>query len=430
VDYARLSSYPFRKESQEWIREQGVSLGEVLTNPVYERVVGEGLGRVLRSMEEGGIGETAAYDEAGALVAVLSYPVARMLVSAVGDLLLIRRHALREAEAAHEHMLKEDPAFLLELGQEELDLPAELGEDGQTFVVHFTDYLKAADALRGKPWRLFNQDMRAGRVRLERSKYARLLQEALRRRIESELPLDVNEEILEALEGPIQDVVAGVERLRASIQHESYGEFSPEYLPPCIRDLLEKMQHGINVPHVGRFALTAFLSAVGLDSDDVIDLFRVSPDFKEDVASYQVHHILGDTSGTKYSPPSCSTMNTYGICLRAKECEGLGHPLRYYYLKQRQTAREAGKEPVSGEGEGMGEGKDKGDVEGDAKGDLKGDVKEEVQAAGTEPDGKGRGRGTGKGKGTGMGKGKGKGKGGTKETRAESGEGEVTPGGG
>ena len=387
MDYARLSSYPFRKESQEWIRERGISLGEVLANPVYERVVGEGLGRVLRSMEEGGIGETAAYDEPGALVAVLSYPVARMLVSAVGDLLLIRRYALREAEAAHEHMLKEDPAFLLELGQEELDLPAELAEDGETFIVHFTDFLKAADALRGKPWRLFNQDMRAGMVHLERSKYARLLQEALRKRIESELPLEVNEQILEALKGPIADVVVGVERLRSTIQKESYGEFSPEYLPPCIRDLLDKMQHGINVPHVGRFALTAFLSAVGLDADDIIDLFRVSPDFKENVASYQVHHILGDTSGTKYSPPSCSTMNTYGICLRAKECEDLGHPLRYYYRKQRQAARETGGARPAEEGKGAGEGEAAAsDAEGTTRARAKG--KGRTKAAKAEGEGR------------------------------------------
>ena len=391
MDYARLSSYPFRKESQEWIRERGISLQEVLTNPVYERVVGAGLGRVLRSMMEGGIGETAAYNEPDAIVAILSYPVARMLVSAVGDLLLIRRHAIQESKAAYAHMLKEEPTFLLELGQEELDLPAELAEDGVTFIVHFTDYLKAADALRGKPWRLYNQDMRGGRIHLERSKYARLLQEALRRRIESELPLEVNEQVLEALEAPIQEVVEAVEQLRATIQKESYGEFSPEFLSPCIRDLLEKVQHGVNVPHVGRFALTAFLSAVGLDSDDIIGLFRAAPDFKEDLASYQVHHIVGDISGTKYTPPSCSTMRTYGICLRDKDCERGGHPLRYYYLRQRQAARGTGTEATVGERaeEPEDAGKDNGETaskrtERKAKGKMKGRTPEPGSETGKE----------------------------------------------
>ena len=351
MDYARLSRYPFRREASEWVREQGVSLEEVLTKDVYRRVVEAGKKRVMDALGEGGIGDQTVHTEAEAFVRVLSYPVARMLVSAVGDLLLVRRHALREAEEAGTRMAGENAAFLLELGTVELGLPAELDEDGETFTVHFTDYLKSASAIRDRAWKLYNQDLHGGRVRLARPKYARLLQEALRKRIESELPLEVNEQILEVLRPHIEEVVKGIETLRSTIQRESYGEFSLDYLPPCIRDLLDKMQKGVNVPHVGRFALTAFLSQVGLGTSDIIDLFRVSPDFREDIATYQVRHILGEISGTKYSPPSCSTMNTYGLCLRAKECEGMGHPLRYYYKMQRRARREHSGQETAGAAE-------------------------------------------------------------------------------
>jgi len=365
VDYARRSRYPFRKESSEWVREQGVSLGEVLSNPVYRRVVEAGTKRVMDALGEGGIGDQTAHAEPEAFVRVLSYPVARMLVSAVGDLLLVRRHALREAEEAGERMAGEDAAFLLELGTEELGLPAELEEDGETFTVHFTDYLKSASAIRDRAWKLYNQDLHGGRVRLTRTKYARLLQEALRKRIESELPLEVNEQILEVLKPHIETVVMGVEALRSSIQRESYGEFSLEYLPPCIRDLLDKIQKGVNVPHVGRFALTAFLSQVGLGTTDIIDLFRGSPDFREDLATYQVRHILGEISGTRYTPPSCSTMNTYGICLRVKECERAGHPLKYYRrmqwrARQERPAQEAAEPESAAAGEASGTGRPTG----------------------------------------------------------------------
>jgi DNA primase large subunit len=352
VDLERITRYPFRRETQEWVREQGVSLQEVLVNPVYRRVVKEGLARVMGVLGEEGLRDMTAFKEADALRSALTYPIARMLVSVVGDLMLVRRHALREAEAAARHMAAEDPDFLLELANDELRLPAAHDEDARTFTVHFTDYLKTASAIRDRAWKLYNQDLVGGRVRLGHEKFVRLLQEALRRRIESELPLDVTEEILEAMSEEIAEVVQGLEKLRASIQRESYGEFSLEYLPPCIADLLDRIHKGINVPHVGRFALTAFLSHVGLGVDDVIDLFRGSPDFKEDLAEYQVKHILGEISGTKYSPPSCSTMNTYGICLRAKECEGLGHPLRYYERRQRQAARERARvEGEAAEGE-------------------------------------------------------------------------------
>ncbi len=345
MDPQTLSRYPFRNESQEWIREQGVSLAEVLTSPAYERVVDAGKDRVMEAMTEEGVLDKTALNEVEALIAILSYPIARMLVSSVGDLLLIRRHALREAKAAYEHMVREDASFLLEMAQEELDVPAFLEDGGEedVFRLHFTDYLKNASAIRAKKWKLHNQDLREGFVRLEKRKFARLLQEALRRRIESELPLEVSEEILERLSDEIDQVVGGVENLRESLQKESYGEFSMDHLPPCMMDLLKKTQEGVNVPHMGRFALTAFLSHVGLDVDDIIGLFRVSSDFKESIASYQVRHILGDISGTRYTPPSCATMQTFGICLKEKRCERAGSPRRYYFQQLRRAERQSGR---------------------------------------------------------------------------------------
>ena len=353
-----VSRYPFRAEAQGWIRDRGVSLADVLTSPAYRQVVEEGRDRVMEALSEEGLRDRTAHEDARAIIAVLSYPIARMLVSSVGDMLLVRRYALKEAKAAYAHLLGEDPEFLLELAEEELSLPAELVEDGdgETVRMHFTDYLKNASAIRHKAWKLHNQDLRDGYVHLPKGKFARLLQEALRQRIEDELPLEVNDAILEQLASDIDVVVEGLERLRESIQKESYGEFSLDYMPPCMMDLLSKMQQGVNIPHMGRFALTAFLSHVGLDSEDILDLFRASSDFKESIASYQVRHILGDISGTRYTPPSCSTMQTYGICLREKRCENAGSPRRYYFKQQRRAERESGKQAPPPETEGEAEG--------------------------------------------------------------------------
>ena len=341
-----VSRYPFRSEAQEWIRDRGVSLADVLTHQAYRQVIEEGRDRVMEAMSEDGLHDHTATDDAKAIIAVLSYPIARMLVSSVGDILLIRRYALKEAKAAYEHMVGEDTEFLLEMAGEELDLPAELVEDGgeETVRLHFSDYLKNASSIRHKAWKLHNQDLREGYVHLTKRKFARLLQEALRQRIEDELPLEVTDAILDQLGDEIDTVVEGVEALRESIQKESYGEFSLEYLPPCMLDLLTKTQQGVNVPHTGRFALTAFLSHVGLDADDILNLFRASSDFKESIASYQVHHITGDISGTRYTPPSCSTMVTYGICLKDKRCQSVGSPRYFYFRQQRQAERRTGKQ--------------------------------------------------------------------------------------
>ena len=42
-----VSRYPFRAEAQEWIRDRGVSLADVLTSPAYRQVVEEGRERVM-----------------------------------------------------------------------------------------------------------------------------------------------------------------------------------------------------------------------------------------------------------------------------------------------------------------------------------------------------------------------------------------------
>ncbi|MDD3071462.1 MAG: DNA primase regulatory subunit PriL, partial [Methanoculleus horonobensis] len=58
------------------------------------------------------------------------------------------------------------------------------------------------------------------------------------------------------------------------------------------------------------------------------------PDFDPDMTMYQVEHISG-RSGTEYTPPSCATMRTFGICAnRDRDCDRVNHPLSYYRLKK------------------------------------------------------------------------------------------------
>jgi hypothetical protein len=79
-----------------------------------------------------------------------------------------------------------------------------------------------------------------------------------------------------------------------------------------------------------RFALTSFLANIGLDKEQIMDLYRMAPDFREDLTRYQVEHITGG-SGTEYTAPSCKTMMTYGNCSgKNPQCEWVTHPLSYY----------------------------------------------------------------------------------------------------
>jgi DNA primase large subunit len=96
------------------------------------------------------------------------------------------------------------------------------------------------------------------------------------------------------------------------------------------------MQAGENVPHSGRFALVTFLHALGMDSTDILEAFSTAPDFDPSKSEYQIKHITGESSGTEYSTPECSTMKSYGICFDPDELcnrDWMKHPLTYYRTK-------------------------------------------------------------------------------------------------
>jgi DNA primase large subunit len=93
---------------------------------------------------------------------------------------------------------------------------------------------------------------------------------------------------------------------------------------------------------MGRFALVAFLNSMKLSTNDILKLFSSAPDYEEERTRYQVEHITGSSSSTKYTPPGCEKMRTYGICPVEKIddlCKKTRHPLSYYKAKWKQETK-------------------------------------------------------------------------------------------
>ncbi|EMA38236.1 DNA primase large subunit, partial [Halobiforma nitratireducens JCM 10879] len=90
-------------------------------------------------------------------------------------------------------------------------------------------------------------------------------------------------------------------------------------------------QKGEHLPHHSRFAITSFLTSIGMTTDEIVELYRVNSSFGEEMTRYQTDHIRGDSSPTEYSPPSCATMQSYGDCVNKDDlCERIPHPMAYY----------------------------------------------------------------------------------------------------
>ena len=335
TDLRILAKYPFLPEASRYARTRGIELADLLQSPTYERPRSLGVERVSSALESGLVPDRAAVGEAEALAELLSYPVARIVVSCVADPYLNRRYAVAEAKRAHERMLLEDAAFL-EFLAGELDLDAHVEDGGGAFRVHFTDFLRHTRALRDPGWKLINQAVGAGYVHLPRDKVVRLLQNAVQSRIEAELPLPVNEDILASFQRETTELKASLAQTKEHFKAQELGKASITRFPPCMYNILAAIQNHENVAHQGRFAIVAFLHHIGLSNDEIFRVFGDVPDFAADVTRYQIDHITGTISSTEYTPPECSTMKSYGLCPGGDAlCHEpwMHHPLTYYRRK-------------------------------------------------------------------------------------------------
>ena len=337
VELAILARFPFLREAAAHIRAEGITLEDLLSEAAYARARALGKARVVEALEKGPPTERVAIDTADQLGQLLAYPVARILVSANADNYLIRRFSLREAMAAELRLETEADDFILHLAAE-LGLDLRRTEGG--FRLHFADFLRFTNTMREPPWKLINQRLDAGYVQLRREKALRILRNAIERHIEEGLPIPVNDSIEAAFRAELGEIRGRLEAKKATFKADDIGKVSITRFPPCMYNLLAQIQNHENVPHMGRFAIVAFLHHIGLGNEEIFRVFGDVPDFAADVTKYQIDHITGTSSATEYTPPECSTMKSYGICPGPDRiCLRIKHPLSYYRIKGRETRR-------------------------------------------------------------------------------------------
>lgn len=333
MDFRTLALYPFLRSSTHFVKEREMGLKELMDSMGASEARRRGKDRVLSALSDLSVPNNPAGKEEDAVHEILSYPYARILVSCVGDEVLVRRYALAEAKTFNERLRKEDMDTVALLAEE---LGVEAARSDDTLRMHFSDFLNYTSGLRGPEWKLVNQDMRGGYVQLEKTKFVRVLEQALYERIEDELPLPVNDDILKAVEQDLTEVVSALDAYKEKYRDEGFGEVSILKFPPCMKKLVAMAQAGQNMPHAGRFALASFLSFIGMPVEEIIKLFCSSPDFDHSKTAYQVRHITGDGLGKRYTPPECATMRTNGLCFEPDElCNGrrVTHPLTYYRIR-------------------------------------------------------------------------------------------------
>ncbi|MFB6256848.1 MAG: DNA primase, partial [Haloplanus sp.] len=276
--YAR---YPFFSAAREAVQRADISPPRLVTegDPAVERA----RERVERALMSGIVtsetpGRWSDRDE------LLSYPIARILVSLVDVRAAVEKYAEAEAETAFER-LREDvdadgpelqsvstPRADLEIILDEFDLDGAIRRvDGDPnnagFRIDVTAYLRLANPDWGDGWRLVNRDLAAGTVSIDGDELRRLFREAVRRRVADGLPFEVRgsaggDAIAEALS---EDVATLRDRLAEREPLPDVEAVIPAQFPPCMQALLDRE----DLPPHAAFAATAFLVSLGLDADAI-----------------------------------------------------------------------------------------------------------------------------------------------------------------
>jgi DNA primase large subunit len=337
-----LAKYPFLNESKKYVKENIITIQELLNDPIYEPAKLIGIERLENAFKNRDVGIRSLATEYDCIMEILSYPIARMISVCVGDIYFIRRYSLSEAVHAYNLLINEPISTLINIS-EEFNFNIKFYSDSNKILLYFTDYLKNAPT-RYLHWKMINKEMENGYVSLVTKDFARIIQEALRIRINKELESKkCNNIIKESFKSDIGRIKKLVGKQRKKIETFPLGRLDIEKLPPCMKDILKSIQLGENVPHMGRFAIVAFLNSLKLSTSEILQLFSTAPDFEEEKSRYQVEHISGTTSSTSYISPGCEKMRSYGICPTEKMddlCKKIRHPLNYYKFKWKIAKKE------------------------------------------------------------------------------------------
>lgn len=322
-----LAKYPFLPEAAGYVREREVRIDE-LDSPLYERVLERAEERILEALSPHPAEKKCVSDN----VEMLSFPVALMILSRMGNDLLNRRFAVKEAKRAYEHLKLESAEKLKQLSAAfKWDMRTSL----KGLSLSFIDYLKASSKMKESRWKLVNKPVTQGYVSLSKVEVARLLQEEIASTIYRKITT-LSPVLTESLEARLKGINKRVEEaLKPLSETPAPGRLTLSTLPPCVKSLYDAVIAGRNLSHIERFTLTTFLVKMGLKLEEVLGLFKPLPDFDEKKARYQIEHIMGARgSRRRYAPPACKTLKTHGLCRNPDEtCRKVAHPLGYYRRK-------------------------------------------------------------------------------------------------
>lgn len=319
MDLERLARYPYLPEAREYVEKLGLSLKEMLAHPVYSGCIDYGRRRLEGCLEREY--KPVLTDKLSMELTLLAYPIARLIAAGSGSRRLVEEYARGEADLAYS-LLQDDSEDQVK------SMAVEVGLNLKGDSLYYLDFINLAGDLTDNPaWRLVNQSLKDGWIRLEPWQLRRLL--AMWVKVKTSEEIDASE-IPKLLREMGKSVSHSKSKSYRKVTVESLEE---DALPPCIEAIISRMADD-SADHQDMFVLGTFLVNLGLSEEKILGVLRKSPKYDESTARYQLKFISGEKSGTEYTCPSCDTLRTQGVCVA--ECD-VKHPLQYYRRNSRKV---------------------------------------------------------------------------------------------
>src|SRR5215212_6534051 len=321
-----LAKYPFLNEAGEYLRESSFGWEELdrtdmkhIIDRAAERIEIEVNGKIYDNLER--------YE-----IEILTFIISLVIVKSIGIDQVLRKFALAEARRA-EKFLTEDlrkqgeskrRSVFTKIFEDLFKLKIVISEDRRLFKVRVVDYLARASHFHEQEWKLINRLVHNGYVYLDADETVRLIRSELTSLIYSRIKTMTLSNLPDSIKAKVDDL-----RIKLQPRYE-YRTYQPTDYPPCIKNSLEVMNRGENLPHSARLMLATYMLAIGKSVDDIVILFHNAPDYNENITKYQVEHLAGNRgSHTKYSVPSCEKLRNENLCFATEECNGITNPIQF-----------------------------------------------------------------------------------------------------
>ncbi len=309
-DLKFFAHYPFSDQAKEFVRKEQFQLDATS--------VSLGKERLRQALEDGKLKVISSNMESDLKSHLIAYASSRAILACWDNAYARARTAVCESKSAREYL---NSQLDQQCGYDEF-LAQSFGlnfiKNSQNQVEHsfklaFYDYLRYCPL--DIKYKLTNMELSAGFVKLTNAQRTRILEEAIRRKLETPIP---------KIKMQNQYISDAIVQLSAFLPKQKIepSSISREDFAPCINKMLSDLQSSQNVAHSGRLSLAIYLIKAGLSDVQIVSVFEKAPDYNKETTAYQIKYIRNK----EYTMPSCKTMQVYGLCVSDCNC---GSPLRF-----------------------------------------------------------------------------------------------------